>query len=137
MSSTVARAIAAVIAREGVSDVFGVMGHGNLTWLPYLDDHDVQFHMARHEGNAIVMADGYARVSGDVAVCTVTQGPGLGNSFTGLVTAQRARSPIVMLAGAVNQGHQAIAQARHHARERLPRAEARRFERGTRRRRSS
>jgi acetolactate synthase I/II/III large subunit len=54
---------------------------------------------ARHEAAAVAMADGYARVSGQVGVATVTCGPGLTQVATSLVAAARCRSPLVLLAG--------------------------------------
>ena len=54
---------------------------------------------ARHEGGAICMADGFARVSGTVGVCSVHQGPGLTNTVTGLTEAAKSRTPLLVLAG--------------------------------------
>ena len=48
---------------------------------------------------AICMADGYARVSGRVGVCSVHQGPGLTNTMTGLTEAAKSRTPLLVLAG--------------------------------------
>ena len=45
------------------------------------------------------MADGYARVSGRVGVCSVHQGPGFTNTMTGLTEAAKARTPLLLLAG--------------------------------------
>ena len=45
------------------------------------------------------MADGYARVSGRVGVCSVHQGPGLTNTMTGLTEAAKSRTPVLVLAG--------------------------------------
>ena len=56
------------------------------------------FHHARHEGGAISMADGYARVSGRVGVCSVHQGPGFTNALTGLTEAAKSRTPLLVLA---------------------------------------
>ena len=44
------------------------------------------------------MADGYARVSGRLAVCSVHQGPGLTNAITGLTEAAKSRTPLIVLA---------------------------------------
>ena len=45
------------------------------------------------------MADGYARVSGNVGICSVHQGPGLTNTVTGLTEAVKSRTPLLVLAG--------------------------------------
>ena len=94
----VAEAVGRTLAREGVEVVFGVMGSGNLAFTNHLRDAGAAFHAARHEGGAICMADGYARVSGTVAACSVHQGPGLTNAITGLTEAAKSRTPLVLVA---------------------------------------
>ena len=91
--------IGATIAALGVEHAFGVVGSGNLVVTNALCDGGVEFHHARHEGGAICMADGYGRVSGKVAVCSVHQGPGLTNTMTGLTEAAKSRTPLLVLAG--------------------------------------
>lgn len=92
------------IVDEGVIEVFGLMGDGNMSLITYLTGQlGVSFVSSRHESGAIGMADGYARASQKVAVCTVTQGPGLTNSLTALVTARKAGSPMVLFVGDVAQ----------------------------------
>lgn len=91
-----------IVVEEGVDRIFGLMGDGNMSFITYLTGTlDVPFASSRHEAGAIGMADGYARASGNVGVCTVTQGPGLTNTMTALVTARKARSPMVLLVGDV------------------------------------
>jgi thiamine pyrophosphate-dependent acetolactate synthase large subunit-like protein len=93
-------AIGAQIAAEGVRAVFGLMGDGNLKLIPHLTtERGVAFYGARHEAGAVAMADGYARASGQVGVCTFTQGPGLTNALTALVTARRGRTPLIAISG--------------------------------------
>jgi acetolactate synthase I/II/III large subunit len=95
-----AEAIARTLAEEGTCEVFGLMGSGNMRVLHHLEhDHGVAFHAARHEAAAVAAADGFARATGGVGVCTVTQGPGLTNALTPLVTARRANTPLVLLTG--------------------------------------
>lgn len=45
------------------------------------------------------MADGYARTTGRLGICSVHQGPGLTNTMTGLTEAAKSRTPILVLAG--------------------------------------
>lgn len=93
-------AIAAALADAGVTDVFGVMGVGNLNVLyDLVTQHGVSYHGARIEGGAVMMADGYARVSEGLGVCAVTQGPGLTNTVTALTAATRYGSPVLMITG--------------------------------------
>ena len=96
---SVADVIGETLANQGVKAAFGVVGSGNLVVTNALCRHGVQFHHARHEMSALCMADGYARVSGEVGVCSVHQGPGLTNTMTGLAEAAKSRTPVLVLAG--------------------------------------
>jgi thiamine pyrophosphate-dependent acetolactate synthase large subunit-like protein len=96
---SVADVVGATIAATGLTDAFGVIGSGNLVVTNALCSGGARFHPARHEGGAICMADGYARVSGRVGVCSVHQGPGLTNTVTGLTEAAKSRTPLLVLAG--------------------------------------
>ena len=96
---TVAHWIGTALARDaGVRTVFGVVGSGNFHVTNALTAAGARFVAARHEGGAAVMADAYARVSGEVGVLTVHQGPGLTNALTGLTEAAKSRTPLLLLA---------------------------------------
>jgi thiamine pyrophosphate-dependent acetolactate synthase large subunit-like protein len=95
--STVAQAVARTLVAGGVDAVFGVIGSGNFLLANELRDAGATFYAARHECGAMMMADGYGRVSGRVAVCTTHQGPGYTNALTGLVEAAKARTPAILL----------------------------------------
>jgi thiamine pyrophosphate-dependent acetolactate synthase large subunit-like protein len=94
----VAEVVGLALAQLGVRHVFGLLGSGNFAVTLALTEHGVQFQASRHEGGAITMADAYARVSGEVGVCTVHQGPGLTNAMTGLTEAAKSRTPLLLLA---------------------------------------
>ena len=94
----VAEAVGRALVGLGVEHVFGLLGSGNFVVTNAMVEHGATFLAARHEGGAISMADGYARVSGRVGVCTVHQGPGLTNLMTGLTEAAKSRTSLVVLA---------------------------------------
>jgi thiamine pyrophosphate-dependent acetolactate synthase large subunit-like protein len=94
-----AEVVGRTLAELGVRDAFGVLGSGNFIATLSMHASGVAFHHARHEGGAICMADGYARVSGRVGVCSVHQGPGFTNAMTGLTEAAKARTPLLLIAG--------------------------------------
>ena len=98
-SLTAAEVVGRTLAALGVRDAFGVLGSGNFVATQALHAAGAAFHHARHEGGAICMADGYARVSGRVGVCSVHQGPGFTNAMTGLTEAAKSRTPLLLLAG--------------------------------------
>src|SRR3984893_12856271 len=96
---TVAHWIGTALARDArVKTVFGVVGSGNFHLTSALREHGARFFPARHEGGAAVMADAYARVSGELGVLSVHQGPGLTNAMTGIAEAAKSRTPMLVLA---------------------------------------
>ena len=94
----VAEAVGRALAAMGVDTVFGLMGSGNLAVTNALRDAGARFYGARQETGAVCMADGYGRVSGRLAACSVHQGPGLTNAVTGLTEAAKSRTPLIVLA---------------------------------------
>jgi thiamine pyrophosphate-dependent acetolactate synthase large subunit-like protein len=96
--NSVAHAVGTALARLGVSTVFGVVGSGNFHVANALTAAGARFVAARHEGGAAVMADAYARVSGELGVLCVHQGPGLTNAMTGITEAAKSRTPMLVLA---------------------------------------
>lgn len=84
---------------EGVTTLFGLIGEGNAHLIDATNDHDIAFQYARHEQVAVSMADGYARTTGGVGVCTLTHGPGVTNGATGIAAADRDNVPLVVLVG--------------------------------------
>lgn len=85
---------------EGAEVVFGIPG-GLLH--PFFDaieqDADLRYVLAKHEGGAAFMADGYARVSDRLAVCAGTSGPGATNLLTGVACAFADGVPMLVVTG--------------------------------------
>jgi thiamine pyrophosphate-dependent acetolactate synthase large subunit-like protein len=94
----VAEAVGAALAELGGRHAFGLVGSGNFAATNALVGGGVRFVPTRHEGAAITMTDVYSRLTGEVGVCTVHQGPGLTNAMTGLAEAAKSRTPLVLLA---------------------------------------
>ncbi len=64
------------LKQEGIQKVFTIVGD---TILPLVDaaaEEGIEFIDTRHEGAAMHMADGYARLTGQPAVGMFTGGPG-------------------------------------------------------------
>ena len=61
-SLTVSGRVAQVLSSY-VSDVFGVMGNGNVYFLDAAEQQGLRFTAVRHEGAAIAAADAYYRAS--------------------------------------------------------------------------
>ncbi len=100
MTMKVYVAVAETLSRLGVDTSFGLVGSGNYGLIDHLTRHcGIAYHGSRHEAAAVAMADGYARVSGKLSVCTVHQGPGVTNTLTALTEAVKAHTPLLLLAG--------------------------------------
>jgi thiamine pyrophosphate-dependent acetolactate synthase large subunit-like protein len=93
-------AIAKALADQGVDTAFGVVGDGNVFIVDSMvRNHGLRYLAAAHESSAVQMACGYARVTGDLGVATVTHGPGLTNALTPLVEATRSNTPLLLVCG--------------------------------------
>ena len=99
--SSVGEAIGVAVASAGVTHVFGLLGSGNFIIGATLAASGAEFHSSRHESGAVSMADGYARATGKVGVCTVHHGPGLTNSLTSLTEARKSSTPLLLITAAV------------------------------------
>jgi thiamine pyrophosphate-dependent acetolactate synthase large subunit-like protein len=99
MKLKVHEAIARALIDAGSPTVFGILGDGNMQYCAGYMSLGGRFVGAIHEGNALSMADGYARESDRTAVVSVTHGPAVTNTATALTEAVRARSPILLLTG--------------------------------------
>lgn len=91
--------LAHAFAAEGVTTIFGMMGHATMHWADELHKIGVRKLEVRHEGFGLGMADGWARATHTTAVAHATCGPGVTQLASALVTASRAASPIVAFVG--------------------------------------
>ena len=97
-----AEALVRALELEGVRHVFGHPGHGNTNILDAIyDSSQIEFKLTRHEQAAAHIADGYARISGEIGVCCASVGPGPANMVMGLASAAAASSPVVAIFGGV------------------------------------
>ncbi|MDO9436704.1 thiamine pyrophosphate-binding protein [Hydrogenophaga sp.] len=96
----VSHAIAEALALESDGILFGLMGDANMAvWDALLTQARARIVWSRHDGAAILMADGYAQASGKLGIATVTSGPGLASAANALISAARAGSPLVVFTG--------------------------------------
>ena len=87
------------LKQEGIQKVFTIVGD---TILPLVDaaaDEGIEFIDTRHEGAALHMADGYARITGQPAVGMFTGGPGFSNAISALPAIHTSESPVIFIAG--------------------------------------
>ncbi|WP_179377489.1 thiamine pyrophosphate-binding protein [Rhodococcus sp. ACS1] len=96
----VCEALARALYDNDIRKVFGVLGDANLFIMnSFHEMADAEYIGAASEGGAVLSAVGYGQVSGKLAVASVTHGPGLTNTLTALVEAERARQPLLLIAG--------------------------------------
>jgi acetolactate synthase-1/2/3 large subunit len=89
---------------EGIHTIFGLPGvqlDGAFDALHGRADRVRVVH-TRHEQGAAYMADGYARVTGEVGACLVVPGPGLLNATAALSTAYACNSPVLCVTGQIH-----------------------------------
>ena len=98
------QALAKSLYREGVRVVFGLPGAGQYEAIDGIyEEPGIRYFTTRHEQATTHMADGYARVSGNIAAALVVPGAGVFNASTGIATAHAVSSPILVVTGRHDQ----------------------------------
>jgi acetolactate synthase-1/2/3 large subunit len=88
----------AALARRGTRRIYGVPGGGSsLDIIAAAERFGIRFILARHEGNAAMMAVADAEVTGAPGVVLTTKGPGLMNALNGIACAALERAPVLLL----------------------------------------
>lgn len=96
-TQTVATSIARFLADSGVKTIYGLTGsHIKPIW-EEASKVGIRIVDVRHEVAAVHMAQAEADLTGELAVATVTCGPGMTNAVTGITAAHIGRSPILVL----------------------------------------
>ncbi|MEY4377764.1 MAG: hypothetical protein RJB26_2314 [Pseudomonadota bacterium] len=88
----------------GVRHVFGIPGVHNLELYRGLAASGIRHVAGRHEQGLGFMADGYARVSGEVGVCFTITGPGLTNIVTAMGQAYADSVPLLVISSENRRG---------------------------------
>ena len=93
----VAQAVMDVLARDGVSHMFGVPGGGtSLDLIKAAGERNIRFVLTRTETGAAFMAATMADLSGSPGVAFATQGPGTASAVNGVAQAWLDKSPMVL-----------------------------------------
>jgi acetolactate synthase I/II/III large subunit len=92
--------LARTLAQAGVRNVFALHGGHLESFLQGCVRNEIRLTDTRHEAAAGHAADGYARVTGEIGVCTVTAGPGFANVVPAIVNAYLDGVPTLFLIGA-------------------------------------
>jgi sulfoacetaldehyde acetyltransferase len=86
---------------EGVSLVPGIVGSAYMDALDLFPAAGIRFLSVAHEQNAVHMADGMGRVTGEPSFVIAQNGPGITNFVTGVAAAYWAHTPMVVCTPAV------------------------------------
>lgn len=87
---------------EGVKHIFGVAGDALNPLVDAIRKQDkVQWVNVNHEGNGSYAAYAQGALSGDLAVCASTVGPGALHLVNGLYNAKKERTPVLVITGQI------------------------------------
>jgi thiamine pyrophosphate-dependent acetolactate synthase large subunit-like protein len=92
-------ALAGDIKGLGVDCVFGLMSDDTAQLITTIDSMGIRFYGARHENNAVTMAEGYAASTGRLGIVILGRGPATANGLHGATYAQRTGSPVLIIVG--------------------------------------
>ncbi len=85
----------------GVEQVFGLMSDDTAVFATALDSAGIRFYGARHENNAIAMAEGFSYSSGNLGVAVIGRGPATANGLHAATYASRSGSRVLIISGDV------------------------------------
>ena len=99
MAQTVAETLVGVLEHIGVKQIFALIGN-SLNPLAYaVRSSSIEWIGVRHEEGAALAASGQAKLTGRLAVCAGTTGPGSTHLVAGLYEAARDHAPVLALSG--------------------------------------
>jgi acetolactate synthase-1/2/3 large subunit len=94
---TVADALARGLVEAGIDTVFGLPGGETVEILDAIRRKGLRFVLTHRESSAVFMASAAARLSGRIAACLTTLGPGATNAVTGVGHAYLDRAPVIVI----------------------------------------
>ncbi|HWI13694.1 MAG TPA: thiamine pyrophosphate-binding protein [Burkholderiales bacterium] len=81
---------------EGVAALFCCPGNYNI--IHAIAETGIPVYSGRHEGSMASAADGFIRVTGEIAATSGTEGPGFTNMIGAIAAANACRTPLLVLA---------------------------------------
>lgn len=86
---------------QGVRAVFGMPGTQNVALYDafHRSGQGISHYLVRHEQGATMMANGFARATGEVAAAFTVPGPGATNAATGILDALTDCIPVLLVVG--------------------------------------
>jgi len=99
MSRTVAGILVDVLEEIGVRQIFGLIGDSLNSLANEVKNSKIEWIGVRHEEGGALAAAGQAKLTGKLAVCAGTTGPGSNHLVAGLYEAARDHAPVLALSG--------------------------------------
>src|SRR3984957_15913292 len=99
MARTVADVLVDVLEQVGVRQIFGLIGDSLNPLGHAVRRRSIEWIGVRHEEGAALAAAGQAKLTGNLAVCCGTTGPGSTHLVAGLYEASRDHAPVLALSG--------------------------------------
>lgn len=106
MSQTVADILVTTLEQIGVKQVFGLIGDSLNPLADAIRRSSIEWIGVRHEEGASLAAAGQAKLTGRLAVCAGTTGPGSTHLVAGLYEAARDHAPVLALSGEMPRSKQ-------------------------------
>src|SRR5699024_3001159 len=97
--------LARALKAEGITRVFGIPGTHNLEIFARLSAEGIDIVSPRHEQGAGYMADGAARLTGEVNVVVTTTGPAVLNALTALLQSFTDSVPVLLICPGMPLSH--------------------------------
>ena len=117
MASTVAEMTVATLKASGVRRVYGLPGDSLNGFTDALRrDGSIAWEHTRHEEGAAFAAAGEAALTGELAVCAGSCGPGNLHLINGLFDANRSRVPVLAIAAHIPEEKSAPGTSRRRTR---------------------
>jgi pyruvate dehydrogenase (quinone) len=99
MAQTVADILVGTLEKIGVKHIFGLIGDSLNPLADSVRGSSIEWIGVRHEEGAALAASGQAKLTGRLAVCAGTTGPGSNHLVAGLYEASRDHAPVLALSG--------------------------------------
>ena len=99
IAQTVSELLVGVLEQVGVKHIFGLIGDSLNPLADAVRKSKIEWVGVRHEEGAALAAAGQAKLTGTLAVCAGTTGPGSTHLVAGLYEASRAHAPVLALSG--------------------------------------
>ncbi|THD82935.1 sulfoacetaldehyde acetyltransferase [Aliigemmobacter aestuarii] len=97
MKMTTEEAFVKTLQMHGIEHVFGIIGSAFMPISDLFPKAGITFWDCAHEGSGGMMADGYSRATGKMAMMIAQNGPGITNFVTAVKTAYWNHTPLLLV----------------------------------------